>query len=557
MVDILIGLVIQLCVVCVVCGNQCIVKSWGVEVVKCMLMNNFDFEVVEYLEDFVVYGGMGKVVCSWEVYDVIVCIFDEFELDEMLFVQLGKLVGVFCIYEWVLCVFIVNLNLVGGWVMWFEFCKFEEFGFIMYGQMIVGFWIYIGIQGILQGMYEIFVVVVCLFGCDLLCGILMFIGGVGGMGGVQLFVVIMNDGVVLIVDVDELCFVCCVEYGYFDEYMIDFDVVVVCVVVVKDVGEVLLVGVVGNVVEVFFELLCCGVLIDIVIDQISVYDLFVYFLFYIVVVDWKVEVECDLEDFMCCFCVLMVVYVEVMVVFQDVGVVVFDYGNLICVEVQLGGFDWVFVFFGFVLVYICLQFEEGCGLFCWVVFLGDLEDIYKIDWVIVEFFFEDVVLYCWFEKVGEKVYFEGLFVCICWFGYKECYFVGFKFNEMVVLGEFLVLIVIGCDYFDFGLVVFLYCEIEVMKDGFDVIVDWFLLNVLFNMVFGVFWVLLYYGGGVGIGCFIYVGQVMVVDGLDFVVQKLEWVLMNDFGIGVMCYVDVGYEYVCEVVCECGLNVLMF
>lgn len=43
------------------------------------------------------------------------------------------------------------------------------------------------------------------------------------------------------------------------------------------------------------------------------------------------------------------------------------------------GVENVFDFLGFVLVYICLLFCEGKGLFCWVVLFGDLEDIYKID----------------------------------------------------------------------------------------------------------------------------------------------------------------------------------
>lgn len=70
---------------------------------------------------------------------------------------------------------------------------------------------------------------------------------------------------------------------------------------------------------------------------------------------------------------------------------------------------------------------------------------------------------------------------------------------MVCCGEVFVFIVIGCDYLDFGFVVSFNCEIEVMCDGFDVVFDWLLLNVLLNIVSGVIWVLFYYGGGVGMG----------------------------------------------------------
>lgn len=126
---------------------------------------------------------------------------------------------------------------------------------------------------------------------------------------------------------------------------------------------------------------------------------------------------------------------------------------------------------------------------------------------------------------------------------------------MVVNGELKVLVVIGCDYLDSGSVVLLNCEIEVMVDGFDVVFDWLLLNVLFNIVSGVIWVLLYYGGGVGMGFLQYVGMVIVCDGIEVVVKWIGCVLWNDLVIGVMCYVDVGYEIVIDCVKEKGLDLL--
>lgn len=51
-----------------------------------MLMNNLDSEVVEYLEKLVVYGGIGKVVWNWDVFDCIVVILKDLEEDEILLV---------------------------------------------------------------------------------------------------------------------------------------------------------------------------------------------------------------------------------------------------------------------------------------------------------------------------------------------------------------------------------------------------------------------------------------------------------------------------------------
>ncbi|WP_396658686.1 urocanate hydratase [Microbacterium oxydans] len=537
-------------------GNQRTAKSWGAEAAKRMLMNNLDPEVAEHPEDLVVYGGTGKAARSWEAYDAIVRTLDELEPDETLLVQSGKPVGVFRTHEWAPRVLIANSNLVGDWATWPEFRKLEELGLIMYGQMTAGSWIYIGTQGILQGTYETFAAVARSLGRDSLRGTLTLTGGAGGMGGAQPLAVTLNDGAVLIVDVDESRLARRVEHGYLDEYTTDLDAAVARVVAAKDAGEALSVGVVGNAAEVFPELLRRGVPIDIVTDQTSAHDPLAYLPLGTSVTDWKAEAERDPEDFTRRSRASMAAHVEAMVAFQDAGAAVFDYGNSIRAEAQLGGFDRAFEFPGFVPAYIRPQFEEGRGPFRWAALSGDPEDIYKTDRAIAELFPEDAALHRWLEKAGEKVHFEGLPARICWLGYKERHLAGLKFNEMVASGELSAPIVIGRDHLDSGSVASPYRETEAMKDGSDAIADWPLLNALLNTASGASWVSLHHGGGVGIGRSIHAGQVTVADGSDLAAQKLERVLTNDPGTGVMRHVDAGYEHARDVARERGLNVPM-
>lgn len=537
-------------------GNQRTAKSWGAEAAKRMLMNNLDPEVAEHPEDLVVYGGTGKAARSWEAYDAIVRTLDELEPDETLLVQSGKPVGVFRTHEWAPRVLIANSNLVGDWATWPEFRKLEELGLIMYGQMTAGSWIYIGTQGILQGTYETFAAVARSLGRDSLRGTLTLTGGAGGMGGAQPLAVTLNGGAVLIVDVDESRLARRVEHGYLDEYTTDLDAAVARVVAAKDAGEALSVGVVGNAAEVFPELLRRGVPIDIVTDQTSAHDPLAYLPLGTSVADWKAEAERDPEDFTHRSRASMAAHVEAMVAFQDAGAAVFDYGNSIRAEAQLGGFDRAFEFPGFVPAYIRPQFEEGRGPFRWAALSGDPEDIYKTDRAIAELFPEDAALHRWLEKAGEKVHFEGLPARICWLGYKERHLAGLKFNEMVASGELSAPIVIGRDHLDSGSVASPYRETEAMKDGSDAIADWPLLNALLNTASGASWVSLHHGGGVGIGRSIHAGQVTVADGSDLAAQKLERVLTNDPGTGVMRHVDAGYEHARDVARERGLNVPM-
>lgn len=537
-------------------GNQRTAKSWGAEAAKRMLMNNLDLEVAEHPEDLVVYGGTGRAARSWEAYDAIVRTLDELEPDETLLVQSGKPVGVFRTHEWAPRVLIANSNLVGDWANWPEFRRLEQLGLTMYGQMTAGSWIYIGTQGILQGTYETFAAVARSLGRDSLQGTLTLTGGAGGMGGAQPLAVTMNEGVVLIVDVDETRLARRVDHGYLDEYTTDLDTAVARVTAAKEAGKPLSVGIVGNAAEVFPELLRRGVAIDIVTDQTSAHDPLAYLPIGVPVADWRAEAARDPEEFTRRSRESMAAHVAAMVGFQDAGAAVFDYGNSIRAEAQLGGFERAFDFPGFVPAYIRPQFEEGRGPFRWAALSGDPEDIRRTDRAIAELFPEDAALHRWLEKAGEKVHFEGLPARICWLGYKERHLAGLKFNEMVASGELSAPIVIGRDHLDSGSVASPYRETEGMKDGSDAIADWPLLNALLNTASGASWVSLHHGGGVGIGRSIHAGQVTVADGSALAAEKLERVLTNDPGTGVMRHVDAGYEHAREIARDRGLTVPM-
>ena len=543
-------------------------KSWGAEAAKRMLMNNLDPEVAEHPEDLVVYGGTGRAARSWEAFDAIVRTLDELEPDETLLVQSGKPVGVFRTHEWAPRVLIANSNLVGDWATWPEFRRLEELGLTMYGQMTAGSWIYIGTQGILQGTYETFAAVARSLaskrGADAasasLAGTLTLTAGCGGMGGAQPLAVTLNGGVVLIVDVDESRLKRRVEHGYLDEYTTDLDAALTRVLAAKDAGEALSVGVLGNAAEVFPDLLArhqAGeVTVDVVTDQTSAHDPLAYLPVGIAFEDWKAAAERDPEAFTARARGSMAKHVAAMVGFQDAGAEVFDYGNSIRAEAKLGGFDRAFEFPGFVPAYIRPQFAEGRGPFRWVALSGDPEDIRKTDRAVMDLFPENAGLVRWLEKAGDAVHFEGLPARICWLGYKERHLAGLKFNEMVASGELSGPIVIGRDHLDAGSVASPYRETEAMADGSDAIADWPLLNALLNTASGAAWVSIHHGGGVGIGRSIHAGQVTVADGSALAAEKLERVLTNDPGSGVMRHVDAGYERAKEVARERGLNIPM-
>ncbi|MFJ3395089.1 urocanate hydratase [Leifsonia aquatica] len=547
-------------------GTELSAKSWQTEAPLRMLMNNLDPDVAERPDDLVVYGGTGRAARSWEAFDAIVETLRDLEADETLLVQSGKPVGVFRTHEWAPRVLIANSNLVGDWATWPEFRRLEALGLTMYGQMTAGSWIYIGSQGILQGTYETFGAVARKLaaqrvgsdeqGGGTLAGTLTLTGGCGGMGGAQPLAVTLNGGAVLIVDVDRARLQRRVDHGYLDELADDIDDAVTRAVAAKDEGRALSVGLVGNAAEVFPELLRRGVPIDIVTDQTSAHDPLSYLPVGVTVEEWHERAAADPEAFTDAARASMAAQVEAMVGFLDAGAEVFDYGNSIRTEAQLGGYDRAFDFPGFVPAYIRPLFAEGKGPFRWAALSGDPADIAATDRAVLELFPEDEHLRRWITQAGEKVPFEGLPARICWLGYKERHLAGLKFNEMVASGELSAPVVIGRDHLDSGSVASPYRETESMADGSDAIADWPLLNALLNTASGATWVSLHHGGGVGIGRSIHAGQVIVADGTALAAEKIERVLTNDPGTGVMRHVDAGYERAVEVADERGLRVPM-
>lgn len=537
-------------------GTQLNTLGWQQEGALRMLMNNLDPEVAEHPDNLVVYGGSGKAARSWEAYDAIVKTLTTLKDDETLLVQSGKPVGVFRTNEWAPRVLLANSNLVGDWANWDHFRKLEAEGLMMYGQMTAGSWIYIGTQGILQGTYETFGAVARKRFDGTLAGTITLTAGVGGMGGAQPLAVTMNNGVAICVDVDERSIDRRIEHRYLDVKATDLDHALELAVEARDAKKPLSIGVVGNAAIIFPELLKRQAPIDIVTDQTSAHDPLSYLPIEVAFEDWKAEAERDPELFTKRSREAMAAHVEAMVGFMDAGAEVFDYGNSIRDEARKAGYQRAFDFPGFVPAYIRPMFEEGLGPFRWAALSGDPEDIRKTDEAILELFPENEHLARWITMAGEKVEYQGLPARICWLGYGERHLAGLKFNEMVANGELSAPIAIGRDHLDSGSVASPYRETEAMKDGSDAVADWPLLNALVNTSSGASWVSIHHGGGVGMGRSIHAGQVTIADGTDLAAQKIERVLTNDPGMGVIRHADAGYEYATRVAAERGVRIPM-
>ena len=537
-------------------GSSLTAKGWQQEAALRMLYNNLDPAVAEHPKDLIVYGGTGKAARNWDSFDAIVRTLTNLKNDETMLVQSGKPVGVFQTHEWAPRVLLANSNLVGDWATWPEFRRLEQLGLTMYGQMTAGSWIYIGTQGILQGTYETFAAVAEKRFGGTLAGTLTLTGGCGGMGGAQPLAVTMNEGTCLIVDIDESRLRRRLETRYLDEIADNLDDAIERAVAAKLARKAISIGLVGNAATVFDELLKRDVPIDIVTDQTSAHDPLYYIPEGVDFADAREYANRNPKEFTERSQASMAKQVAAMVGFIDKGAEVFDYGNSIRDEARKGGFADAFRFPGFIPAYIRPLFCEGKGPFRWVALSGDKKDIYRTDKAVLDLFPENEHLHRWIKMAQERVEFQGLPARICWLGYGERDKAGAVFNDLVARGEVSAPIVIGRDHLDCGSVASPYRESEAMKDGSDAIADWPLLNAMVNIASGASWVSLHHGGGVGIGRSMHAGQVSVADGTALAAEKLQRVLTNDPGMGVIRHVDAGYDEAIDVAKQKHVHVPM-
>jgi urocanate hydratase len=523
---------------------------------RCLL-NNLDPEVAEDPEQLIVYGGRGKAARDLGSLHAIVQTLERLAYDETLLVQSGKPVGVFRTHEMAPRVLIANSLLVPRWATLEQFWELEAAGLTMYGQMTAGSWIYIGTQGILQGTYQTFAAIAEQKFGGTLAGRLTLTAGLGGMGGAQPLAITMNGGVALCVEVDPHRIERRRETGYLDESFDELDPAVGRALEAKRNREAVSIGLLGNAADVFPRLLAMGIDVDIVTDQTSAHDpLYGYIPSGYDVDDARRLREDDPDTYIKAARESMAVHCEAMVGFQRSGVETFDYGNNLRGEAATAGFTDAFSYPGFVPAYIRPLFCEGSGPFRWVALSGDPTDIEVTDRAITELFPDNDSLQRWMAMASEKVQFQGLPARICWLSYGERHLAGLRFNDLVASGEVSAPIVIGRDHLDSGSVASPYRETEAMADGSDAIADWPILNAMLNVSSGAAWVAVHHGGGVGIGNSIHAGAQVVADGTEQGALRVERVLTNDPGTGVMRHADAGYDIARRVARERGVDIPM-
>jgi len=377
------------------------------------------------------------------------------------------------------------------------------------------------------------------------------------MGGAQPLAATMQGAVFLGIEVAEWRIDKRIETGYCDRKTHSLDEALGWLDEARGAKRPLSVGLVGNAADVMPQLVERGIVPDVLTDQTSAHDVLVgYVPAGLSTYEADALRVADPDEYIRRATASIVRHVEAMLQLYRRGAVTFDYGNNLRTVAYDAGVANAFDYPGFVPAYIRPLFCEGKGPFRWAALSGDPADIARTDELVLELFPHDEHLKRWITLAREKIQFQGLPARICWLGQGDRARFGMALNDLVAQGEVSAPIVIGRDHLDTGSVASPFRETEAMLDGTDAVADWPILNALVNVASGASWVSFHHGGGVGIGNSLHAGQVIVADGTPEMRVRLERVLTNDPGMGVIRHADAGYETARETAHRHGIVIPM-
>lgn len=527
-------------------------KGWRQEALLRMLENVL--ENGENQKELIVYASLGKAARNWPSYHAIVDTLKQLEEDETLVIQSGKPIGIFKTHKQAPLVVMANCNLVGRWATSENFYDLQEKGLIIWGGLTAAAWQYIGSQGVIQGTYEIFQSIARIHFGGELRGRFILTAGLGGMGGAQPLAGTMANAVILCVEVSEERIDKRMANGYLKQKTRDLEEALVWVKDAIQEGRSLSIGLLGNVAEVYPELLSRGIIPDIVTDQTSAHDLLYGYVPRGYTLEQVIKTrQLDPAKLQDDAGASIAEEVSALLAFKEQGAVVFDNGNNIRTQAVKYGVKNAFDIDIFTEAFLRPLFARAIGPFRWIALSGNPEDIRIIDEYILQEFRDNDVVTNWIRLANQYVPVEGLPARIGWFGHGDRTKLALAVNRFVREGRLSGPIAFSRDHLDAGAMAHPNIMTERMKDGSDAIADWPLLNAMMSCSSMADLVAIHSGGGGYAGYMTSAGITIVADGTESSDERIRIALNNDTGLGVLRYADAGYEESLDEVARTGIR----
>ncbi len=537
--------------------------GWETEAIKRAMINNLHNG--SNWEELYIYGGSGRVARDWEAFFRTIELIENLEPNETLFLQSGVSYTKTLTHRLAPRVVITNSLVVPKWYN--NFTEFVNAGLTVYGQMTAGSFIFIGLQGIIQGTYETMVAAIkkaetttSRSDLNIYEKQVVVSSGLGLMSGAQPLAIKMAGKSSIIAEVNIHALERLYKEGrergtpYLDEIAKSPEDALKIIKRTVDEGGTISVGVHCNATDLLSYLVSINFTPIVLTDQTSAHDLiYGYFPESLTYEEALIMRESKPDEYKKLSETTIIKHVNLMLTLQIRGSETFDYGNNIRTQAFNLGVEDAYNFEGFVVRYIRDLFSIGKGPFRWVALSNDPTDILTTDKYAKMLFDEDEQLVNWLNLAQKFIPFEkGLPARVFWAGFWGRAAFGMLINKLVQEKKIKAPIIIGRDHLDGGSVASPFRETEGMRDGSDAISDFPVLNLLGNALGGATWVSLHGGGGVGVGYSIHAGQVIIADGTQLSQERLFRVLLWDPLSAVIRHNVSGYKKSKELIDQFGL-----
>lgn len=509
--------------------NHLICKGWHQEGIMRLWMNSVDPELV----------GEGHLnEREWTAFQRVVSALKSLNNDETLLIQSGHLVGVFKTHPMAPRVCIAHANLVPAWANDEQLKFLASRGVILRYHENGGGWVNVGSQLAINETYTVFSEVARKsFGSADLTGKSVLTSGLGHTGSAQPIAGKMLNAVTVTVEIDSRKLDESERQGGCDVVTNNLDEVIRLAEDCKEQRQSMAIGVHGNCVDVYQQLLARGFVPDIVTDQTHLHQLEkTYVPKGLSLLDAAEMKKHKLEQFKQTAIQSVEDHVDTLISFQQKGSVAFEYGNGLAQHgkkmrqiVRLAP------------AYMRRLLCEGNGQLYWVALSGDAGDIETLDNVLIDLFSANESLVNWIASVKALGHSPGLPYRSCWLELNEQKEFALRVNKMIADGDLIGPIAFGRDIYGNGSVASPNRETASMKDGSDVVADWPILTALLNTCSGASWVSVQHGLEAGMGRSTHTSHGLIVDGTTEANTRIEHLFVSDLGLGIVRYADAGYE----------------
>jgi len=526
-------------------------KCEHAKAIMLMIQNNLDYAVAQHPHELITYGGNGAVFQNWAQYLLTMQYLSEITDEQTLAIYSGHPMGLFPSHKEAPRVVVTNGMVIPNYSKPDDWEKFNALGVSQYGQMTAGSYMYIGPQGIVHGT-----TITVLTGFRKIKtspkGGLFVTSGLGGMSGAQPKAGNIAGCITVCAEVNAKITHIRHSQGWIDEVIEDISELAKRVALAKANKEIVSIGYLGNVVDVWEKFYDENIYIDLGSDQTSLHNPWAggYYPADISFDEanemmannpglFKEKVQETLRR-----------HTTAINKHTAKGTYFFDYGNAFLLEASRAGADIMaenhvdFRYPSYVQDFMGpMCFDYGFGPFRWVCASGNPDDLQKTDTMACEVLVEMAKTapkeiqqqiqdnIHWIKSAQENKLVVGSQARILYADAEGRMKIAEAFNQAITKGE-IGTVVLGRDHHDVSGTDSPYRETSNIYDGSRFTADMAIQNVIGDSFRGATWVSIHNGGGVGWGEVINGGFGMVLDGTKEASKRLKSMIFWDVYNGI-------------------------